>query len=102
MTWDLSKLGAAIAGKIPNSSSTSFSGCFDNETGWPLKYSTKTKSGTEQDHVVATAVGTPSASDFTPPATPETMPDLGGVTIPSIPRPITRLAAAISTPPRTG
>jgi hypothetical protein len=59
--------------------------CIDKDTGFPLKFS-GTKKGAAEDTIVATAVGDPSDSDFTPPVTPEAAPTLpGGVTIPSVP-----------------
>lgn len=63
----------------PNDSATI---CVDKNTGFLLKISS-TKKGTEVDNFVATDVGEPSDSDFTPPVTPETIPSIPGV--PTIP-----------------
>jgi len=68
----------------PNDSATI---CVDKQTGYLLKISS-TKKGKAEEALVATAVGEPTDSDFTPPATPATMPSLpGNITIPSIPSP---------------
>jgi hypothetical protein len=61
--------------------------CFDKKTGFVLKLA-GTKKGVAQDQLIATSVGDPSDSDFTPPVTPSTVPDVslpGGLTIPTSP-----------------
>jgi len=67
----------------PNDSATI---CIDKQTGFVVKL-TATKKGKPQDDLTATAIGEPSDSDFTPPATPETIPQItlpGGGTIPGV------------------
>ena len=56
--------------------------CVDKTSGWILKLAA-TKKGVAQDGLLATAVGDPSDSDFTPPVTPETVPSIPNVSIPS-------------------
>jgi hypothetical protein len=59
--------------------------CFDKKSGFVLKIA-GTKKGVAQDELLATSVGDPSDSDFTPPVAPVTVPDVtlpGGITIPS-------------------
>jgi hypothetical protein len=85
ITWNLSKLGQAFADNLEAGDAVTFAGCFDDETGWPLKYETQDKDGKTVDGLEATDVSEPSASDFEPPVTPETIPDIGDITIPSIP-----------------
>ena len=58
--------------------------CVDKQTGFVLKFA-GTKKGVAQDELTATAVGEPTDSDFTPPVTPETIPSIPGISIPSIP-----------------
>jgi hypothetical protein len=61
--------------------------CFDKKSGFVLKLA-GTKKGVAQDQLIATSVGDPSDSDFTPPVTPATVPDVslpGGLTIPTSP-----------------
>ena len=51
--------------------------CVDTETGFLLEF---TGEGENQfGTIIATEVGEPSDSDFEPPVTPETMPDLGDI-----------------------
>jgi hypothetical protein len=58
--------------------------CIDKDTGYLLKIS-GTKKGAPQDQLVATAVSDPTDSDFTPPVTPETLPSIPGLSIPTTP-----------------
>ena len=63
----------------PNDSATI---CIDKQTGFALKFSA-TKKGVASDELVATQVSEPSDSDFTPPATPQTLPSIPGQTVPA-------------------
>ncbi len=47
--------------------------CLDKKTDFPLKFA-GTKKGVAESNLTATAVSDPSDSDFTPPATPQTVP----------------------------
>ena len=47
--------------------------CIDKKSGWVLKLAA-TKKGVARGRPLATSVGDPSDSDFTPPVTPETVP----------------------------
>ena len=74
----LGALGAVLAAAIGKGS---YSVCVDKATGAML--STKTDDGNgNASSVTATEFGTPSNSDFTPPATPITIP---GISIPNTP-----------------
>jgi hypothetical protein len=53
--------------------------CLDKDTGFVVKIA-GTKKGQAQDELTATAISEPSDSDFTPPVTPVTIPQ---ITIPS-------------------
>jgi hypothetical protein len=57
--------------------------CVDKKSGWVLKLAA-TKKGVAQDGLLATAVGDPSDSDFTPPVTPVTLPSIPSVSIPNV------------------
>lgn len=60
--------------------------CIDKQSGFVVKL-TATKKGKPQDDLTATAIGEPSDSDFTPPVTPQTIPQItipGGGTIPGL------------------
>jgi hypothetical protein len=73
--------GEDTSGYDPNDSATI---CVDKKSGFLLKVSS-TKKGVNEETFVATEVGEPSDSDFTPPATPETLPKISlpdGVTLP--------------------
>jgi hypothetical protein len=57
--------------------------CIDKKSGWVLKLAA-TKKGVAQDGLLATAVGDPSDSDFTPPVAPVTVPSIPNVSIPNV------------------
>jgi hypothetical protein len=76
---------AALAGADSFDPSASVTICADKETGFLLKFVGTSNNKTE-NIFVATSVDKSSASDFEPPSTPETMPDISlpeGVTVPT-------------------
>jgi hypothetical protein len=58
--------------------------CIDKDTGFVLKFG-GTKKGAAEDVLVATAVSEPTDADFTPPVTPQTLPNTSvpNISIPS-------------------
>lgn len=57
--------------------------CIDKATGFVLKFG-GTKKGAVDDVLVATAASEPNDADFTPPATPQTLPSIPNVSIPNV------------------
>ena len=81
-------LGGAIADKVGESLKASVTSCIDKETGVPLELSGTDESGEATTTIKVTKFGEPSDSDFTPPATPSTIPSISlpaGITLPSLP-----------------
>ena len=85
-----SKLGssALFKGAVANASdydpNDTATICIDKQTGFVVKIAA-TKKGQPQDQLTATAISVPTDSDFTPPVTPQTIPNItlpGGSTIP--------------------
>jgi hypothetical protein len=81
--------------KIPGFSDAGYKVCADKETGILLSFQTVGLDEKDKNLIEATAVGEPKNSDFEPPVTPETVPEMtvpditlpGGYTIPSLPTP---------------
>lgn len=73
--------GAALAGQLKGSATY----CVDKDTGVLLEISGTNEAGASSTTFVATKYEQPSDSDFTPPATPQTIPSISlpaGITIP--------------------
>jgi hypothetical protein len=78
----LGGVGNAIAGAVGAKLKGSASYCIDKKTGITLEVSGTDDSGKKSTVLAVTKFETPSASDFTPPATPQTLPN---ITLPTIP-----------------
>jgi hypothetical protein len=76
----LGSVGGAVAGAAGADLKGSATYCIDKDTGTTLEISGTDDSGKESNSLVVTKFETPSDSEFTPPATPSTLPNL---TIPS-------------------
>jgi hypothetical protein len=82
----LGKVGGAIAGALGKNVKGSATYCIDKQTGTTLEVSGTDESGKNSHTLVVTKFETPSASDFTPPATPKKVPGISlpaGITLPS-------------------
>jgi hypothetical protein len=88
------KVGGALADVIGKNSSFSGTSCFDKQTGVTLEVSDTNASGKKSTVVAVTNFEMPTASDFTPPATPKKAPQITlpsgitlppGITLPTIP-----------------
>jgi hypothetical protein len=74
----LFRSGTSASDYDPNDTATI---CIDKQTGFLLKFGA-TKKGAPEDVLVATAVSEPNDADFTPPATPQTLPNIPNVSVP--------------------
>lgn len=76
-------VGGAIAKAAGSKLKASYSYCIDKSTGATLEVAVTDDSGKKTTSLLVTKFESPSASDFTPPATPSTIPS--SITLPTIP-----------------
>lgn len=86
VNWDSSSLLGLVGELGESTDNLSAEGevrvCIDEETGFLLEFSGEDVGDTFS--IRATEVGEPDDSDFEPPSTPETMPDLGDIDLDSL------------------
>jgi hypothetical protein len=83
-------VGGAIAKAAGAGLKASYSYCIDKETGATLEVAVTDDAGKKTTSLLVTKFESPSAADFTPPATPSTIPSSisvpgGSITLPTIP-----------------
>ena len=86
MTFSEKDLAGSVGGAIAGAAGASLKGsatyCIDKQTGTTLEVAGTDDSGKQTTSLLVTKFETPSASDFTPPATPSTISLPDGITVP--------------------